>query len=349
METRCYRLTLHSALHQGVQGFAREGAALTVPSDTLFSALVVGWAHVGVDVDACLAPYLAGEPPLRVTSTFPYAGDVRFYPRPLLRHPQDTNGGDEKGQRSYQWISEALFDRLVQGDQLAVPTTYGQKQLLWMTEEEQRRLPTSTYVEDDRKVWQVDTRPRVRLDRITNASQIYHIGRVQYAEQSGLWFAAQAENDRWFERLEQALDVLADVGLGGLRSVGHGAFTWARWPEAQLPDGAPAESEYALTLARYAPLGEDEIAHTLLAPRTRYQLRLIGGWSPGDHGARRRKSVRMVTEGSLLRRPLGGRLVDVTPDIGIADVGHPIYRYGFAFPVPVAPPSVPTVEEVVYG
>ena len=40
METRVYRLALRGAFHQGVQGFAREGAGVTVPSDTLFAALV---------------------------------------------------------------------------------------------------------------------------------------------------------------------------------------------------------------------------------------------------------------------------------------------------------------------
>jgi CRISPR-associated protein Csm4 len=349
MKTRCYRLTLHSALHQGVQGFAREGTAVTVPSDTLFSALVVSWSRLGVDVDGWLAPYLAGEPPLHVTSTFPYAGDVRFYPRPLLRHRYGATGGDEKARRGYRWVSEALFNRLVQGDEIDVPTTYAQQRALWMTESEKDRLPAATYVEEDRQGWRIDTRPRVSIDRITNASQIYHVGRVQYVEQCGLWFAARAQDAQWFERLEQSLDVLADVGLGGLRSVGHGAFTWERWSEAHVPGGSQDESEYALTLARYAPLGEDEIARTLLAPRALYHLRLVGGWSPGDQGARRRKSVRMVTEGSLLRQPLAGQLVDVTPDIGIGDVGHPIYRYGFAFPVAAAPTTVPAEEEVVYG
>lgn len=349
METRCYRLALHSALHQGVQGFAREGTAATMPSDSLFSALVVGWAHLGVDVGTWLEPYLAGEPPLRVTSTFPYAGEVRFYPRPLLRHRYGMTGSDEKARRGYRWVSEALFNRLVQGEAIDVSTTYAQQRTLWMTEGEKSRLPGATYVEEDRQVWKIDTRPRVRLDRITNASQIYHIGRVQYVEECGLWFAARAKDTQWFERLEQALDVLADVGLGGLRSVGHGAFTWERWSDARLPSGSGDESEYALTLARYAPTGVNEIARTLLAPRALYHLRLVGGWSPGDHGARRRKSLRMVTEGSLLRRPLAGQLVDVTPDIGVADVGHPIYRYGFAFPVAVAPTTVPAEEEVVYG
>jgi CRISPR-associated protein Csm4 len=322
---------------------------MTVPSDTLFSALVIGWIQLRADIEAWLADYQAGHPPLRISSTFPYAGDVRFYPRPLLRHRYEANtAGEEKAQRGYRWVSEALFNRLIKGELLALPTAYAQQGVLWLTEVEKESLPASTYAEDDHQIWQEDVRPRVTLDRITNASQIYHIGRVQYTEGCGLWFAARAEEVRWFERLEEGLEILADVGLGGLRSVGHGAFRWERWQDVDLPH-VVEKGEYALTLARYAPTGAEEIAQALLAPHARYHLRLVGGWSPGDHGARRRKSVRLVTEGALLHRPFMGHLVDVTPDIGVADVGHPIYRYGFAFPVAVAPAAVPAAEEVVYG
>jgi hypothetical protein len=52
----------------------------------------------------------------------------------------------------------------------------------------------------------------------------------------------------------------------------------------------------------------------------------------------RRASVRMIAEGSVLCRPSQGEpfgdLADVTPDA--LGAGHRIYRYGLAFPVPVA-------------
>jgi len=57
----------------------------------------------------------------------------------------------------------------------------------------------------------------------------------------------------------------------------------------------------------------------LLDERAIYRLTLAGGWSHGARGTRRRRTVRMVAEGSLLRRPLRGAAIDVTP--AIADLG----------------------------
>lgn len=338
METIVYRLALRGAFHQGVQGFAREGAGVTVPSDTLFAALVVAWADLGLDVDRMIAAFQDGETPLQVSSTFPYAGPVRFYPRPLLAHRTTGPGTPptvEKGLRKVDWVSEQLFGALLRGEALdGEALVTAQQETLLLNAREAPLLPrAASDAGGNVCLWSGDVRPRVTLDRVAGASQIYHIGRMAYAPDCGLWFGAHTADPAWISALEQALDILSDTGLGGLRSIGHGAFTWSRWDGAGIPE-VPVPSDYAITLSRYAPDGSAGV-EALTAPGARYRLELVGGWSPGEAGARLRKRVRMVEPGSLLRADaLHGRLVDVTP--AIDDLGHRVYRYGWPFPVAVA-------------
>ena len=353
METAVYRLDLRGAFHVGQQGFARENAALHVPADTLFSALVVAWREAGEDPKGLLSPFLEGRPPFLLTSAFPYAGPVRFYPRPWCRFnfSSASEAGLGKRLKKCRWVSEQIFARIVRHeplDDLTDARFFKQGGRIWMTEEEYAQLPASLKDPDEEEahLWKVGTVPRVALDRQTQASQVFHVGRVWYRPGAGLWFGVRYRDPAWRDRLERALTSLGDGGLGGLRSLGNGAFTWES-SDMALPS-ADEGSGYVLTLSRFAPNGPDEV-QALLDEGAAYGLEVVGGWSMGEKGARMRRKVRMVQEGSLLRRvgdPLG-HLVDVTPAIG--DLGHPVYRYGFAFPVPVDRRAADRSEEVSDG
>ena len=346
MESQMYRLELRGALHLGVRGLAREGTEVYIPSDTLMAALMVAWARQGLALDTLAGELMEPEPALTVSSAFPYGGEVRFYPHPLLRHRwTDGAGGAALGRA--RWVSEGLFQRLAGHQPLAAQeTALVQDNELWLTREEMARLPRRTLdPEGVARLWKRETRPRVTLDRASSASQVYQVGRANYAAGCGLWFAARAGSPIWRERLEAALSDLADSGLGGLRSIGHGAYRWSRSEAGTLP-APPGGEEYLLTLSRYAP-GESE-SEALLAPRALYRLAEVGGWAAGEAGDRRRRSVRLVAEGSLLRGPIRGSLVDVTPAIN--DLGHPVWRWGLAFGVAVNQEAVPGEGEgITYG
>lgn len=353
MKSTVYRLDLRGPFHVGQQGFARENAALYIPADTLFAAVVVAWREAGEDVEGLLSPFSSGEPPFLLTSAFPYAGPVRFYPRPWCRFnfSSASEAGLGKRLKKCRWVSERVFARIVRGeplDDLAEDRFFKQGGEVWLTQEEYDQLPPSLKDpdEEDLALWKTGTVPRVALDRRTQASQVFHVGRVWYRDGAGLWFAVAYRDPSWEDRLERALSFLSDAGIGGLRSVGNGAFAWER-AEMDLPT-AEAGSDYLVTLSRFAPRSADEI-EALLDPSAAYSLEVVGGWTQGEQGARMRRKVRMVQEGSLLRRvgdPMG-HLADVTPAIG--DLGHRVYRYGFAFPVPVAPQAVARPEEVSDG
>mgnify|MGYP000899879906 CR=1 FL=1 len=350
METRAYRLQMRSPLHVGEQGIGNEQTLAYIPSDTLFSALVVTWSTLPGLQDS-LAALVDPEaaPPLLLTSAFPYADDVRLLPRPALRlAPTLLDNETTKTVRRVEWVSETVFAALISGiDQAALDRQWSQKTLLqagdtWTTGAEGSRLKTHLPQSDagEHLIWWTDVVPRVTVDRITNASQIYHVGRTYFADGCGLWFAARGEVI-WLDRLEQVLAIKAGEGIGGLRSVGNGQFTLhadtaPNFLTNSMADVNGAQAE--LLLSRLAPT-PGEMAQ-LRADVANYQLVLVGGFSgtPGTNPVVRRQ-VRMVTEGSVIgagaasARP-PGQLVDVTPET-TPWLGHRIYRYGYGFTVPV--------------
>ncbi len=350
METRAYRLQMRSPLHVGEQGIGNEQTLAYIPSDTLFSALVVTWSTLPGLQDS-LAALVDPEaaPPLLLTSAFPYADDVRLLPRPALPlAPTLSDNETTKTVKRVEWVSETVFAALISGiDQAALDRQWSQKSLLqagnvWTTGEEGSRLEAHLPESDagEHLIWWTDVVPRVTVDRITNASQIYHVGRTYFADGCGLWFAARGEAI-WLDRMEQVLAFKAVEGIGGLRSVGNGQFTLHM-------DAAPglladlttiAETEHGeILLSRLAPAADEMIR--LRSDVASYQLVLVGGFSgtPGTTPVVRRQ-VRMVTEGSVIgagaasKRP-PGQLVDVTPET-TPWLGHRIYRYGYGFTVPV--------------
>src|SRR5512143_120162 len=79
-----YHLVFRGGLHIGTRGVNLEEAAAHIPSDTLFAALLGARRRARSDVAAFAAPFVkdAPDPPFLLTSAFPFAGALRFYPMP---------------------------------------------------------------------------------------------------------------------------------------------------------------------------------------------------------------------------------------------------------------------------
>jgi CRISPR-associated protein Csm4 len=333
-------------------GVGREAALEWVPADTLFGAIVSAWAELGLAVPELLAGFHDGDPPFLLTSAFPRAGTVRFYPRPWLR---PWAGDEMKGKRlkGLRWVSAEVFRRIATGESLEGETgdaNFIQGETIWLTSAERANLPPAVFGEQEHgQVYKYQAVPRVGVDRLASRGNPFHSGRVGFAARCGLWFGLRWRSSEpdWKTHITQALDYLRDAGLGGLRSTGHGAFTWAQEAESS----PPGEGPFAVTLSRYAPRDAAELRATLLDDqRTAYRLVTVGGWCRDDvlHPWRRR-STRLVAEGSILAwgsRAVAGHLVDVTPQgVNSFDPNHRVLRYGYAFPVPVSPAAVDAGKE----
>lgn len=328
----------------------RELALEHIPSDTLFSAIVVTWAAQGA-LDARLAACLALPPPLRMTSAFPRIGETRLYPMPLglkLNTAPDAIAG--KARKRVRWVSEGVFQRLLAfGDlskEVDVEGNFGQNGSVWLLQSEMmvaRALLGNQ--QGELSFWSIRTVPRVSIGRDDNAPNYFETGRLMFAESCGLWFAAsgvsgkdgaRGDSEKW---VTEALQQLQDSGLGGLRSTGHGAFTMSI-PTRPPPFAGPATkpSGYAVLLSRYTPRDAEETSAALRRSGSAYGFDMTGGWCVDDAGTPwRRRPVRFVREGSLIGAGASGRVLDVMPQ-GV--MNRPVYRSGLAFAVPVDPKAV---------
>ena len=326
-----YDLTLHSPLHQGeFVGIERESVLEWVPSDTLWAAIVSTWNALGFDTAARLAGCENGgsTTPFIVTSAFPRAGDLRFYPAPP--HLPAHVGLEELGKRAkkIRLLSLGVLQALCAGQ---TPPCQEENFLhggnLWLTTQELDRARSLLQEDESGNMvfWRRQTVPHVTIDRTSNASNLFHTGRIVFAKNCGLWFASRGQ-DEW---VSQAINYLSESGLGGLRSTGHGAFTWK-----QGSDDLPAvDSGWGLCLSRFAPASEDEVRKGLQEPASSYRLITVGGWCQDDQGHPwRRRSIRLVAEGALLPAQLQGKLVDVRPLEPETWLGEqrPVWRNGLA-------------------
>lgn len=327
------------AFHLGRHGLGQEESGDHLPSDSLLAALIARLAalHGSEAVKAWMDELRRDPPLLAITSAFPRAGEVLFFPAPLrldFSSPEDlppSSAPRPKDLKKVRFVSEAVFRRLLAGEPL--PRFFSQGHSLQhgqvlLLPEEASRLPES--VSKSGEIWHVEKRPRVTIDRVTSSSQIYHTGRTLYQPGCGLWFGV-----RWLEknpqeeaRLAALLADLGDAGLGGERSSGFGRARFTPAGSIELPDPAGGAG---VTLSRYLPR-EDEIA-ALLDPRSAYGLVSVGGWidSPAA-AAQRRRAVNLLVEGSVigpLPRPAPGQIVDVYPNYeGLGTFPHPVWRGG---------------------
>ena len=353
-----YYLTFHGGLRVGTRGVNLEEAGLPVPSDTLYSALVDAYRRSGCDPRDLLLPFLQSppDPPFLLTSAFPFAGEVRFYPMPVDLIKVFSNqvlAKRGKAVKRIRFFSQKLLEIALSGqnlDEWLFPEAQSeeprrgvalQEGALWLTVDEICQLPPPFQRTEGRRhalrvlnVWAEAKTPRVTIDRVTSASTIYHSGRITFAEQCGLWFGISWRKDTKedHQTFEHSLAILEGDGLGGERSAGYGAFSAKPEQPFSLPDVQPGRLTYLLS--RYHPATE-ELPAAMADPQAAYHLAAVGGWLRSPDGpSQRRKRVHLVTEGSLVA--LGadqfGDLADVTPTYANpdGDLPHRVYRFGLA-------------------
>lgn len=351
-----YHLTFPHGLHIGRGVESVEESLEYVPSDTLFAAMLDAWRHLGNDASVLLPDN--GDPAFRVTSAFPFAGGVRFYPKPIDLRELFTSArlkelGAGKNIKKVRYLSERLIERARTGEFLDDELKQDkegewackfslQGGALWLTQEDMALLPESIryYTEkvngEDRarerpieailrqKVYESQTAPRVTVDRISSASNLFQSERVMFNEGCGLWFGVVGQIDN----LPYLLGTLGDFGLGGERTAGYGHFTFSQPSTLNLP--TPQTCAYLLS--RWHPKADE--VNLLKGENAAYKLEAVEGWlrTPDHAAAQRRKRLWMVAEGSLIDGNPQGNALDVKPEYPDSPevFPHGVYRPGFA-------------------
>jgi CRISPR-associated protein Csm4 len=324
-----YHLNFRSPIHLGRRGVGLEETEISIPADTLFSAICQTWRtfYGEESLTDFLAQYETGEPFL-LTSAFPFAGDLRFFPKPLgIKSEIRFSDDDRKNLKKVRFVSEKRFRQIVNGELIA--SNRGD-----LINNDDLINDEEIWVHDDDKspptVWQTHTIPRVTLDRQSSASEIWHLKNVKFRKGCGLWFTAKFEAEETRTRIETLLRVLGDTGIGGERSAGYGLFDLDSEPAEPESD---KQTDRFVTLSPICPRDADELER-LIQGDVGYALVERSGWiSSSEASYMRRQQVWMFAEGSVLQGNGSriGRLVDLKPD----SCPHPVWRYGYAWPVKI--------------
>jgi len=356
--THVYKLAPKTAFHFGLRGVGIEATATFCPADTLFSALCLTLREWERDGSQALEAWLQGfptqdgdgPPPLRLSSAFPYAGEVLFFPKPMVPANLSVELGRARAKtlKKIEFVSEGILRAWLAQEDLGAELDdelllHGGQ--VWVRREELGKLDPFRDSQRSPRMWAVDTLPRVAVDRMTSRSAVYQAGVVRFKPGAGLFSLVEFLGDgdeAERKRLTTVFEVMGDGGLGGERSSGYGQFE-LQGPQAF--DGFEAlGGELFLTLAPYHPT-RSEVLAGVLDEGAAYGLLTRRGWVGSPEGLNlRRRLVRLLGEGSVAHhvgQASYGDLADVTPrdETGQEALGHKVWRYGIAFPVPIARPA----------
>lgn len=305
------RLTFSSPISIGAGDVAQgDGFNGKVHSDTLFSAIANEWARTCEDeVPLCgIVERLNGpSPPFRISSALPFFGSDYYLPTPLGNSPVYR----EK-LRDFPFLD--LFDFM----ELAA----GKEEFL-------HRKKIDNPLE---RVIFPFVAPRVTIDRVTAATNIYQTSGYRLNPSGGLYFILEINDEAIREMVFLCIRLLGESGLGGERSVGYGRFTVEFVEADQLPGWQNLLNKsdegtgcwYGLSLCCPKNHNEAELALS-------YNLLVRKGWifSHTSMKQMKRRECRMFGEGSLFRGHLKGVVADVTPKDFVE--AHRVYRYGVGF------------------
>ncbi len=338
MKTYVYCLRFKGPVHFGTTGIGLEDTLERLSSDSLTSALINAFSIMG-GADEAISALTAKSPAFLLSSLFPYgksendSGTVYALPRPLSKPPLASHeiardfGKDLKKVRYLDasdfaaWIGGRSLSREQVGEVLTRSEHLGKH-----------------WDKDSGAGWfALELRPRVALDRVSQNSNVWHCGVLHFQKDAGLFGLVTINDDSWENDLSSAFSLLGDLGIGGERTYGMGTFDFGGFEPLDKAWTLVSEmqGEQYVLLSSYFPADDerDMLMDSLIACDFRETRGyVVSGRMPTTF---KRKRVRMIAEGSVLRAPLQGKMVVVSPDSSEAlGLNHPIYRSGLAFILP---------------
>lgn len=308
---------------------AGDQASAVLHSDALYSAVTLALRQLGVMEEWLSATSDAyAEPAVRFTSMFPWQRSFLYAPPPAsLWPPAETSGKVRwKGARLLPSgvIAALMAGRAPADDEWVVDGHSG----CLIPSASRSAIGPLRYVR----------RSSAAVDRVTGGRvEAHRSTAIQFAPASGMWCAAEFRNQNayavWAPHLMAAFRLLADSGIGGLRSRGFGR---SRMPDFQ--PGSLCEFLFGAEAAESAPTGAWWLL-SLFSPAEAERI----DWTTGcyqlthrsgrmDGGAEKLMS-RMVVEGSVLVSSEAPR--GVARDVAPEGASHPVYRAGAAVALPI--------------
>ncbi len=294
-----YRLRFTAPLHIGDQRMDYGTSLLSVASDTIYAALTATLANLGEPIPK------DGDLGCVLSSLFPYYttenGITYYFPKPLGTRIATDKADDLKKIKKLQWLSQTELEQVLDGKPLT----------------EYTKTPDFVHSE---------VSARVQVSRSGEDAKPFYMDRLYFADGAGLYFMASGNT----ERIEKALPLLAQEGIGTDRNVGNGAFEYTK---EQIELAVPEQSEYVLSLSTYIPESQEQLHHAI-GGQAAYELVRRGGWiTTAPYNTYRKNAIYALAAGSVLAglHTGDGVIMDLAPK-GI--VRHPVWRCGKTICIP---------------
>jgi len=303
---KAYKLKFHSSFHLD-SGDAVDGPSeLFLRSDTLFSAICS--AANKFYGNSVVENFLQANA-IKISSAFPFYKDEFFFPKPLNFYPDEIEkieGLDLiekydllKEFKKVKFISKVLLEILLQGKEKrqSIDKSYFSKDFIldgcWRVI---KNITLKNKKEDEEvdRIFKVNEIPHIVMDRITNQTQIFYKTEVYFNKNAGLFFLADIHNDL-LAKFETVLRFLGDEGIGADRTIGKGLFEVEVIDNFSIAAAEKFDSFYSLSL--YSPTQEEFCK--IEPEKSFYEFEVRKGWV--SNNTLRRKSLRMFTEGSVLK------------------------------------------------
>jgi CRISPR-associated protein Csm4 len=356
-KTYLIRLYFKNALRVGAarSGVGIEASQDYIHSDTFWAALANYWALLGSAGGISFAEFLegfgigstssgasSGVPPLfTISSAFLFArrsGMHRYWlPKPLsVPFDLSTSNSKESRDSERENYGKAMKQaRLLSDETFTNWQAFGD--LVGYAVSNNNSMAS---------VGKNNVRPQSSLDRITSKSNLFHSG-ISYLNPNdndeGLYVLVKTSDDRVEEALKEVLAVIRDAGgLGGDISSGCGELLSysielignndEKW--AFLRERSDANARCLLSLC--LPSNPKTVSAKLVAYNTVLRKGWTGSLTAGLQ--RKRQTLYMLSEGTVFAGEEQGQMATITPaPTKTPDwTGqHPVYRYGYAFSVPI--------------
>lgn len=316
------KLHFKSPVHISSGGSGYENSEELIHSDTLFSSICSTTKLLYGDEKV---EKLIEADNLLISSAFPFFKQSYFFPRPLGYFKEFEKYEDEKAFKKVKYFSKEIFESII-------------NQMPLNIEFSKRKIVNGCYSDelDSVKdiVFKTNEVPRVTIDRITNTTLIFHFSEISFSKESGLYFLLSCEDVDLKNIIISSLKLLGDEGIGADNTIGKGLF---EIEEKELEISVPEESGKAILLSLFNP--REEELKEFEVENSKYNFITRRGWiSSYSNMNLRRKSVRMLTEGSILKFKNNlipkGRMINVLDLNELNFLTHNIYRSGKAFTIP---------------
>lgn len=237
MSLRVIKLHFNQAVHFGKRRLGE--SAITLESDTLFSALFIEALHLKLDTT-----FLSQE--LHISDTFPFSHDVLFLPKPMLFVSSDTqDASDKKVFKKLKFVPIHHIHNFIAGK-------CGTNDVQMMID-----LAQFGYFETQTKV-ALESEEAIQ----SGNSQPYNVGIFRFFDNMGLYFIASG-SEAAMEKLEVCLNSLQYAGLGGKRKAGLGQFTFEFVNHAPLHSLLSKQGTHKILLSTAMVSKDEDLSHVL--------------------------------------------------------------------------------------